>query len=118
MSKKSTIQIVITVLLAVIAAALTILVLEKAGVISCSKDVRSNTEYFHRNEEVVHAHHAHDHHGHEHTPDCGHNHKHEEHKHSADCGHSEKKAEHKHKEHKHSADCGHSAKKAEHNHKH
>ena len=108
MSKKSTIQIVITVLLAVIAAALTILVLEKAGVISCSKDVRSNTEYFHHNEEVIHAH----------TPDCGHNHKHEEHKHSADCGHSEKKAEHKHKEHKHSADCGHSAKKAEHNHKH
>ena len=101
MSKKSTIQIVITVLLAVIAAALTILVLEKAGVISYSKDVRSNTEYFHHNEEVVHAHH-----------------KHEEHKHSADCGHSEKKAEHKHEEHKHTSDCGHSAKKAEHNHKH
>ena len=46
---KSAVQIIITILLAVIAAALTILVLEKAGIITCQpKDVRSSTAEFHR----------------------------------------------------------------------
>ena len=91
---KSAVQIIITILLAVIAAALTILVLEKAGIITCQpKDVRSSTAEFHRGEENVAVHHEH----------------------SAACGHTEKSAEH---HHEHSASCGHAEKSAEHHHKH
>ena len=113
MATKNTLQIIITVILAVIASALTIIVLEKAGVITFSKaahapaNVSSNTADFHKGE-VEGEHHHH------HGPGCGHaEHKHAEHKHTPGCGH----AEHKHAEHKHTPDCGHAEPKhAEHHH--
>ena len=95
MSKKSTFSIIITILLAIIAAALTIIVLEKAGIIACKKDVSSNTAHFHRGEESVPAH-----------------------VHSAECSHSRKQETHKHDEHKHDAKCSGNHDHAEHNHKH
>ena len=115
MATKNTLQIIITVILAVIASALTIIVLEKAGVITFAKaahapaSVRNNTADFHKGEVEGEHHHHHGpgcgHAEHKHTPGCGHaEHKHAEHKHTPDCGH----AEPKHAEHHHGPNCGHS----------
>ena len=110
MSKKSTVSIIITILLAVIAAALTIIVLEKAGVITCKKDVSSNTAHFHHGEENVSAH--------VHSAECSHGPKHVEHKHEAH-KHDEKcSSEHKHDTRKLDAKCSENHDHAEHNHKH
>ena len=107
----NTVKIIATVFLAVIAAALTLLVLEKAGIVTFGKhahaDVRNNTASFHQGEE--HA-------EHKHSASCSHGHKHDhaahaekaEHKHGPSCS-----DEHKHDhvahaekaEHKHSASC-------------
>ena len=115
MNKKSIASIIITILLAVIAAALTIIVLEKAGIIACKKDVSSNTAHFHRGEESVPAH--------VHSAECSHGHKHEaakndEHKHDEKCASEHKHETHKHDEHKHDAKCSGNHDHAEHNHKH
>ncbi len=99
MKAKNTISIIITILLAVIASALVIIMLEKAGVVTIGHKkhvhtgVQSSTAEFHRGE--VEAEHHHHHHG----PDCGH--AKAEHKHTPDCGHAKE-------EHKHTSDCGHS----------
>ena len=102
MTAKNTIQIIITVLLAIIASALVIILLEKAGVVTFAHkehahtSVQHSTAEFHRGEvEAEHKHH--------HTLDCGHSKEAEAHKHTPDCRHS-KEAE----AHKHTPDCGHS----------
>ena len=104
MNKKSIFQVVITVLLAVIAAALTIIVLNKAGIITCQSNVKNNTAEFHRGEEHAHVHGAncsdkHDQaeHNHKHDAKCADDHKHDGHKHDAKCTDKHDHAEHNHK---------------------
>lgn len=93
MNKQDIFKVIVTIFIAVIAAALTLIVLDKAQVITLGKksDVKNNTVHFHAGEEHV------------------------EHKHSANCGHAAEAKEHKHE---HSASCGHEVKKAHDDHAH
>ena len=115
MATKNTIQIVIAVILAVIASALVIIVLEKAGVVSFAHaghnhtSVQNNTVEFHKGEVE----------GHKHGADCGHKHDHDakphaDHKHGADCKDKHDHDVKPHADHKHGVDCkdkhGHDAK--------
>ena len=82
MNKQDIFKVIVTIFIAVIAAALTLIVLDKAQVITLGKksDVKNNTIHFHAGEEHV------------------------EHKHSANCGHEVKKA---HDDHDHAHDHNH-----------
>ena len=114
MNKQDIFKVIVTIFIAVIAAALTLIVLDKAQVITLGKksDVKNNTAHFHAGEEHVE---------HKHSANCGHAAEAKEHKHehSASCGHAAEAKEHKHE---HSASCGHEVQKAhddhDHNHNH